>query len=71
MIAVPFVQGKLRNESLTVNIKTECQHCGKPIHLELNNNLEFNLEQENAAPMLVKPIVDFAKLKEPNIINAF
>lgn len=35
----PFVQGQLRQESLTFSIETECAHCGRPLHIEMDSTL--------------------------------
>jgi hypothetical protein len=54
---MPFVQGHLRNESLAVTIRTECGHCSRSIRIEVDSELNY--------------LVDFEKLKDPSIIDAF
>jgi hypothetical protein len=67
---MPFVQGHLRNESITITIKTECAHCSRPIEIELDNELNYRL-LEGTDPLVFVPLVDFEKLKDPSIIDAF
>ncbi len=67
---MPFVQGHLRNESLSVNIRTQCAHCFRPMRVEIDSDLSCRVE-EGAEPMVFVPLVDFEKLKDPSIIDAF
>ena len=67
---MPFVQGQLRNESLAVTFRTECAHCGRPMRIEVDSELKYVVE-EGADPLVFVPIVNFAKLKAPNIIDDF
>ena len=67
---MPFVQGHLRNESIAITIETECAHCSRSIQLELDGELNYRIV-EGAAPLVFVPLVDFEKLKDPSIIDAF
>ncbi len=67
---MPFVQGHLRNESLAITVKTECAHCSRPIQIELDSELNYRVV-EGADPLVFVPHVDFEKLKDPSIIDAF
>jgi hypothetical protein len=67
---MPFVQGHLRNESLAITIKTECSHCSRPMRLQLDSDLSYRVE-EGERPLIFLPIVNFEKLKDPSIIDAF
>jgi hypothetical protein len=67
---MPFVQGHLRNESLSITIRTECAHCSQPIKLELDSELNYRV-LEGTDPLVFVPLVDFEKLKDPSIIDAF
>jgi hypothetical protein len=68
---LPFVQGHLRRESLSVAIATQCAHCARPIHLEIDSELEVRVVGDAAEPLISVPLVDFAKLSDPSIIHAF
>ncbi len=70
-MATPFVQGRLRQEPLTFAIETECAHCGQPIHIEMDSELHYSVLEQDAAPLVFAPLVDFDRLKDPSIIDAF
>jgi len=67
---MPFVQGHLRNQSLTVTVRTECAHCTRPLQIDIDDRLAFRAV-EAADPLIFVPLVDFEKLKDPSIIHAF
>ena len=67
---MPFVQGHLRNESLAITIGTECVHCSSPIRIEVDSDLNFEI-LEGEEPLIFVPLVNFKKLKDPSIIDAF
>ena len=68
---MPFVQGQLRNTPLSVNIKTECAHCNQSMHIDIDSDLKYRVEEEGANPIIFIPIVDFSKLNTPSIIDSF
>jgi hypothetical protein len=65
------VQGQLRQEKLTVSIQTECGHCHMPLHLEVDSELNFRVQEPQASPLVFVPRVNFQKLDDPSIIDAF
>jgi hypothetical protein len=65
------VQGQLRGQPLTIQIETQCGHCGEPLTLEIDSRLNYRVEQSGAAPLIFAPMVDFARLEDPSIIDAF
>ena len=68
---MPFVQGQLRKEPTSVVIESECSHCARPITVELDEKLNYRVREEGASPVIFIPIVDFKKLTDPCIIDAF
>ncbi len=71
---MPFVQGHLRNEPVAISIETECAHCSLSIRIELNSEPDSELHYrvvEGADPLVFVPHVNFEKLKDPSIIDAF
>jgi hypothetical protein len=68
---MPFVQGQLRRESLTVTFATECAHCERPLHLEIGTDLHFRVAPEAAGALVFVPMVDFTKLRAKSIIDDF
>ena len=67
---MPFVQGHLRNEPIAITIETECAHCSRSIQIELDSELSYRVV-EGTDPLVFVPHVDFEKLKDPSIIDAF
>ena len=65
------MQGQLRKEAITFTIQTQCAHCGKEIRIEMNQELNFTVLDREAKPLVFVPMVDFGKLKDPSIIDAF
>ncbi len=71
---MPFVQGHLRNEPVAISIETECAHCSRSIRIELDSEPDSELKYrvvEGTDPLVFVPLVDFEKLKDPSIIDAF
>ena len=65
------MQGQLRGEPLSVVVQTECAHCARPLHLEIDSELNIHVVEEGADPLLFAPMVDFHTLEDPSIIDAF
>jgi hypothetical protein len=65
------VQGQLRREKLSFLIETECAHCGKPIHIEMDSDLNYKVLEPDVDPLIFAPNVDFSRLKVPSIIDGF
>ena len=65
------MQGRLRNEPLTVTISTRCAHCGQPLHLVVDHELRSHVEETKAEPLIFEPQLDWASFKEPNIVHAY
>ena len=65
------MQGQLRKEPLSFTIETECAHCHRPIHIEIDSQMKYRVLETDAAPLVFAPMVDFARLKDPSIIDAF
>ena len=70
-MAMPFVQGRLTGRALTVEIETECGHCGAPLHLRLGSDMAVQVAEADAAPLLFEPHVDWANFREPDITRAY
>ena len=68
---MPFVQGQLRGEPLSFIIETECGHCHKPIQIEMDSELKYQVMEKGAEPLVYVPMVDVKKLEEPSIIDSF
>jgi hypothetical protein len=68
---MPFVQGHLRRESLAVTFATECGHCHRALKIEIDSELQYRVDEQEADPLVFVPLVDFAKLKDLSIIDSF
>lgn len=54
-----------------MTVETECASCGETLRFTIDNQLAYQLETKHAEPLLFVPLVDFGKLKDPSIIDAF
>jgi hypothetical protein len=68
---MPFVQGQLRREPVSVAFRTECAHCSRSLCIEIDSALRYRLEDAQADPLIFLPLVDFAKVKDPSIVDVF
>jgi hypothetical protein len=68
---MPFVQGHLRKEPLSVSVASECAHCAQPIHLEVDSELKYRIEEKEADLLVFVPTVNFGELTEPSIVDVF
>jgi hypothetical protein len=69
-LAVPFVQGQLRGEKLSCVIETECGHCHRPLRIEIDSELDYQVPPGMGKPLIYSPLLDIQKL-EPSIIDGF
>jgi hypothetical protein len=65
------VQGQLRGENLSFTIETSCAYSGQPIHVEIDDKLNYRVVEEGAEPLIQVPMVKAAELDDPSIIDAF
>jgi hypothetical protein len=65
------VQGRLRDEHLTVEVQTECAHCGVELHFTLDSALHWSVKEAGASPLLFEPDVDWQNFAKPNIIGDY
>jgi len=70
-LATPFVQARLRKENLEVEIATCCAHCGRALHIVVDQRLRWRVRERGADPRVFLPKIDWAAFREPNIINAY
>ncbi|MFQ5627427.1 MAG: hypothetical protein ACE5I1_01605 [bacterium] len=41
------------------------------MHIETNSKLKYRIAEQGADPLVFVPLVDFGKLTDPSIIDAF
>ena len=56
---------------ISIVVKTECAHCGQPLHIEIDSEMKCRVEEQGAAPWVFIADVDFSKLTEPSIVDVF
>jgi hypothetical protein len=71
VIATPFVQGRLRNEIISIEVKTMCIHCERELHLTIDSNMQFSVREKGASPLVFMPEIDWANFAEQTIIDAY
>ena len=64
------MQGQLRKEPVSVLVETSCAQCGQPLRLTVDDQLAYRFDGA-PEPILFVPQVDFTRLKDPSIIDAF
>ena len=52
-------------------IESSCAQSGRPIQIEIDGQLDYHVRQADADPVILIPIVDFDRLDDPSIIDAF
>ncbi len=52
-------------------VETECAHCGRPLRFAVGDRLDYSFEEPGIDPLLFVPQVDFGRLSDPSIIDAF
>jgi len=65
------MEKKTQSESISFEIKSECAQTKQSIHIEIDSDLKFRVVNKDADLMIYIPVVDFAKLKKPSIIDDF
>jgi hypothetical protein len=63
----------LRKTALTITVNTECAHCGRPMEIEIDSEINFHVrdEEKGCSPVAFVPDVNVLTLKDKSIINAF
>ena len=54
-----------------MTVETECAHCQQALHIEIDSALNYRVIEDGAEPLVFIPMVDFDKLADPSIIDAF
>jgi hypothetical protein len=65
------VQGQLRKEDLSVEVETQCRHCGRALHFEIDSNMQVSVRDSGASPLVFMPDVDWAHFAQPTIIDSY
>lgn len=65
------MQGQIRGEHLTVRISTECAHCARSLHIVMDNEMSYRVEEDSAEPLVFHPQVNWGTFSGSNIIDAY
>jgi len=65
------VQGRLRGEKLSIELESECAHCGRALHISVDSELNSQVREKDAAPLLFEPDVDWKAFQGANIIHDY
>ena len=57
---------------MSVEIETECAHCGQPLGMMIDSDLRYQVHSadEGAEPLVFQPLIDWATFAEATIIDA-
>ena len=69
--ATPFVQGRLRDEEVSISVVSECAFSKRPMYMDIDSDMNCTCEDPSCSPVIFVPEVDFKSLRDPNIIDAF
>lgn len=70
-MAAPFVQGRLRNEVVSVEIETKCRHCDQGLHITIDSDIRVSVREDEATPLVFMPDVDWANFADQTIIDSY
>ena len=65
------MQGQLREKPISVVVRTKCAYSSEPIIIEIDSELRHRIVEGGTDLLVFVPHVDFAKLADPSIIDAF
>jgi hypothetical protein len=65
------VEGRLRNEHLEVEISTSCAHCGRALHILVDEQLRWRVRERDADPRLFLPQIDWEAFRGRNIVGDY
>ena len=65
------MQGRLRGEKLKARIESQCRHCARPLALEVDDDLRWNVLSKGADPLLFEPETNWDTFRAPNIVHDY
>lgn len=65
------MQGRLREEHLTVTIETVCAYSGRSMTIAVDSDMKYSVSEDEAEPLVFMPQVDWETFAEPNIIEVY
>jgi hypothetical protein len=68
---VPFVQGQLQKQYISVEIETKCKHCDLVMHINIDSELRVSVREDGAVPLVFMPDIDWDNFAERTIIDSY
>jgi len=65
------VQGKLRKEYVSIEVETQCKHCGQAMHITIDSNMQVSVRESGANPLVFIPDIDWENFTEKTIIDSY
>ncbi len=65
------MQGRLRNEAVSVTVATESHHCSRALTLEIDSDMNVQVEPRDAQPLVFTPDVVPFEVEGPSIVDDF
>jgi hypothetical protein len=56
---------------MSVLIQSECVHCGKAMNIQVDGEMNFEVKEADASPLIFEPKIDWDGFDQPNIIHAY
>ena len=54
-----------------MEIRSTCAHCGEPIELVVDSELNHRIVRGGPSPLVFEPDIDWCEFKEPTIIDGY
>jgi hypothetical protein len=54
-----------------VRVDSECQHCSRPVAIEVDERLRFRVLSRGATPLIFEPDMDWSTFHGANIIHDY
>jgi len=70
-VAAPFVEGRLWDRKLEVEVSTRCAQSGREMQIHLDDDLRWSVRESEASPLLFEPEIDWSLFREPTIVHAY
>ncbi len=65
------MQGRLRNEPISITAETECAHCGEAMTLHVDHEMNITVDPPGAEPLVFSPDVAIWDITAPSIVDDF
>lgn len=67
----PFVQGRLRGETVSALVRSECAACHAPIAFTVDSDFRWRIDGGAPPPLVFQPSIDWAAFGAPTIVNDY